>query len=225
MKLHILILILFLSLFSCKNEAKKDTLKTPSKKLTIAEKIAEAHGISNWKNVEEIQFTFNVDRDSSHFNRSFIWKPKTQHVTAITKKDTITYFRKNVDSLSVRADQGFINDKFWLLPAFQLAWDKGTTLSKPKREIAPISKDTLNKITLTYNSKLGYTPGDAYDIFYDKNYHIKEWVFRKSNQEKPSITTAFSNYKTIKGISFPTKSTKSTSNWSLYFTDIKIKTE
>ncbi|WP_375238230.1 hypothetical protein [Aurantibacter sp.] len=225
MKTYILIIGLSLSLFSCKNDIKKDTPKTSNTKLTIAEKIAEAHGLSNWKNVTEIKFTFNVDRDSSHFDRSFIWKPKTNQVTAITVKDTISYFRKNVDSISLRADQSFINDKFWLLPAFQLAWDKGTTISKPKREIAPISKDSLNKITLIYNSELGYTPGDAYDIFYDKNYHIKEWIFRQANQEKPSMITVFSEYKTIKGISFPTKSTKETPNWSLYFTDLKITTE
>jgi hypothetical protein len=225
MKTYLLTLSLSLLLFTCKNDVKKETLETPSKYLTITEKIAEAHGISNWATVTEIQFTFNVDRDSSHFDRSFIWKPKTQQVTAITAKDTVTYFRKNVDSLSLGADQGFINDKFWLLPTFQLTWDKGTTISIPKREIAPISKDSLNKITLTYNSEFGYTPGDAYDIFYDKNYHIKEWVFREANQEKPSMITAFSDYKTIKGISFPTKSTKETPNWSLYFTDIKIKTE
>ena len=222
MKTHLLILSISLSLLSCKNEVKKETV---TKALSISEKIAEAHGFSNWKNVTEIQFTFNVDRDSSHFDRSFIWSPKTNQVTAITTKDTITYLRKNVDSLSLNADQSFINDKFWLFPAFQLAWDKGTTISKPRREIAPISKDSLNKITLTYNSEVGYTPGDAYDIFYDTNYHIKEWIFRKANQEKPSMTTAFSNYKTIKGISFPTKSTKEAKNWALYFTDVKIKTE
>jgi hypothetical protein len=222
MKKLIYITFIGLSFISCKQ---KSETKQPEKKISVAEKIANAHGFENWKQVSQIQFTFNVDRDSSHFDRSYICKPKTNQVTAITTKDTITYLRKNVDSLSLNADQSFINDKFWLFPAFQLTWDKGTTISKPKIEIAPISKDRLNKITLTYNSEVGYTPGDAYDIFYDTNYHIKEWIFRKANQEKPSMTTAFSNYKTIKGISFPTKSTKEAKNWALYFTDVKIKTE
>ena len=225
MKTYLSILAIALSIFSCKNETKENIVKSPEKELTIAEKIAEAHGFNNWSKVKELAFTFNVDAESNHFDRSFIWNPKTNQVTAITRKDTISYSRKKVDSLSLRADQGFINDKFWLLPAFQMVWDSGTTFSKSTKEIAPISKDSLNKITLTYSKDGGYTPGDAYDFFYDNNYLIKEWIFRQANSEKPSMITAFSDYKTVKGISFPTKSTKDGENWSLYFTDVKIKTE
>ena len=223
MKIHIAVLSLAFILFSCKKET--STKVKEEKQLTIAEKIANAHGFQKWNNVKEIAFTFNVDRDSSHYERSWIWKPKTNEVTAISATDTLTFLRKNVDSLSLRADQGFINDKFWLLPAFQLVWDSGTQISKPIKEKAPISKKELNKITLLYIGNGGYTPGDAYDFYYNEDYFIEEWIFRKSNSEKPSMTTSFSEYKTIENISFPTKSIKEYENWSLYFTDIQIETE
>ena len=225
MKSQLTFILLISLIFSCKDEPKAITLDSETTALNIAEKIANAHGYDNWKTVSELAFTFNVDRDSSHFERSFIWQPKTKKVTAINQKDSITYNRKQVDSLSLRADQAFINDKFWLLPAFQMLWDSGTSITTPRREVAPISQDSLNKITLTYNNDGGYTPGDAYDFYYDKNYLLKEWIFRKGNSKKPSMTTAFSEYETIQGISFPTKSTKDGDRWSLYFTDIKIKTE
>ncbi len=220
-----LIIIVLLLCFSCKKDTKTTTPEIEKTPLSIAEKIANAHGYEHWKNVSELKFTFNVDRDSSHFERSFIWQPKTKKVIAINKKDSVTYNRNKVDSLSLRSDQAFINDKFWLLPAFQMVWDSGTTISEAKTEIAPISKDSLSKITLTYSNDGGYTPGDAYDFYYDKNYHLKEWIFRKGNSEKPSMITAFSEYKTIEDISFPTKSTKDGKSWSLYFTDIEIKNE
>jgi hypothetical protein len=225
MKTYFLALTVVLSTISCKNKPNNEARKPIEKELTIAEKIGKAHGFDNWKNVKELAFTFNVDRDSSHFERTWIWKPKTNHVTSISKNDTISFYRKDVDSLSLRADQGFINDKFWLLPAFQLLWDKGVTVSEPIKAVSNFSKDSLNKITLTYNKEGGYTPGDAYDIYFDENFILKEWIFRKENQEKPSMLTAFSNYKTINNISFPTKNTKTNGNWALHFTDVKIKTE
>jgi hypothetical protein len=220
------ILLISILLVSCKTDPKpsEQTIVT-EKELSAADKIAEAHGFKNWSRVKELAFTFNVDKDSTHFERAYIWNTKTNEVTAMTVNDAITYQRKQVDSLSLRADQGFINDKFWLLPAFQLVWDSGTTISKPVKEQAPISNDSLNKITLSYSNNGGYTPGDAYDFYYDENYYIKEWIFRKGNSKEPSIITAFSDYKTIEGLSFPTKSKKKDNNWSLYFTDIKVKTE
>lgn len=50
-------------------------IKTPQEP-TILEKVANANGFQNWKNVKELKFTFNVDRDTSHFERTWIWKPK-----------------------------------------------------------------------------------------------------------------------------------------------------
>ena len=71
-------------LVSCKSD-KKDSIETTEKELSVAEEIANANGFDHWKKVSEIQFTFNVDRDSSHFERSWTWKPKVDEVTLICK--------------------------------------------------------------------------------------------------------------------------------------------
>ncbi|WP_040248334.1 hypothetical protein [Psychroserpens mesophilus] len=219
----------FILLFSaCKTDTKEQTttveadseLKTES---TTAEKIALAHGFENWKHVNDIQFTFNVDRDSSHFERSWTWNPKSDDVRLVTDTDTIQYNRTSVDSLSINADKAFINDKFWLLIPFQMVWDKGTTISESSTAVAPISKTELNKITLTYGNEGGYTPGDAYDIYFDKDYIIQEWVFRKGNSEEPSMTTTFENYQDVNGIKFAHDHKMTEGNFNLYFSNIKIK--
>lgn len=216
-----LIYITFIALLfiSCKQ---KEETKTVEPQLSIAEKIANAHGFDNWKNVAEIQFTFNVDRDSSHFERHWNWKPKTNAVSMTTNKNTISYNRAAVDSTSVKADQGFINDKFWLLVPFQLVWDAGTSISEPVKVEAPISKTEINKITLTYSKNGGYTPGDAYDIYFDDNYLIQEWVFRKGNQKEPSMITTFENHQDFNGIKIALEHKKQDENWNLNFTDVKI---
>lgn len=218
MKHTFLVLCALITLISCKKEEKKEAIK----ELSVAEKIANAHGFENWDKVSEIAFTFNVDKDSTHFERSWTWKPKTNDVRLISNQDTIHYNRKNVDSTSIKADQGFINDKFWLLAPFQLVWDSGTTISEATQKKAPISETILNKITLVYANEGGYTPGDAYDFYYDDNYMIKEWIYRKGNTKEPSMITSFESQKDFNGIKIALEHIKKGENWNLNFTNIQV---
>lgn len=217
MKKLLLILISIIS-FSCKKE-----IKMAENKVSTAEKIAHAHGLTNWNTINQIDFTFNVDKDSSHFERSWSWKPKQNEVSLIVDKDTISYNRSKIDSLTIQTDQGFINDKYWLLAPFQLVWDQGTKILDSTNKIAPISKVALNKLTLVYGNSGGYTPGDAYDFYYDDNYMIKEWIFRKGNTATPSMITSFENYEDYKGIKIAKDHKKPEGDWNLYFTNISIK--
>lgn len=220
-----LIILLSIFLSGC-----VDTERQPNKKpeaaktLTTAEAIAQKHGVAYWNNISEFRFTFNIDRGENHFERSFIWNPKTQDVTYISEKDTVAYNRnETLDSLSIRADQRFINDSYWLLSPFKMVWDTGTTISEEKNQVAPISKDTLNKLTIVYGSEGGYTPGDAYDFFYNDNLVIKEWVFRKGNAPEPSMLTTFEDLKTMGDMQLYTMHKDSTANFQLYFTKISAK--
>ncbi|TGV03227.1 hypothetical protein [Flavivirga rizhaonensis] len=220
MKKFIFIALIFSVSLSCKQKQEK---VADIKPLTIAEKIANAHGFENWKHVTSIHFTFNVDKDSIHFERTWTWNTKTSDVLAINKKDTISYNRAKIDSTLTSVDSAFINDKYWLLVPFQLVWDKGLSISEPIKEIAPISKTEMSKITLTYSAEGGYTPGDAYDIYYGNDYLIKEWIFRKGNSNEPSMITTFENYKDFNGIKIALDHKKADTNWNLNFTNIKIE--
>ena len=117
------------------------------------EAIALKNGFHNWKNVTEVQFTFNVDRGENHFERSWIWKPKTEDVTMLSATDTVAYNRTSLDSTTVKTDESFINDKYWLLAPFNLVWDDGVTFSEKENVLAPISKDTLNQLTVLYGDE------------------------------------------------------------------------
>ncbi len=213
-----LLIIALICLCACKSE------EAPEKVLSLAENIAYAHGYGNWKNVSEIQFTFNVDRQSKHYHRSWKWNPRTNVVTMMGKRDTITYHTNKIDSTNIKVDQGFVNDKYWALFPFQLVWDKNAYLSPPTNAESPIGNKPLNKTTLTYPETGGYTPGDAYDIFYDDDYIIREWVFRKGNATKASLTNTFENYKNFNGIKIALEHKKGDEDWNLNFTDIQIKT-
>ena len=143
----------------------------------------------------------------------------------VSKSDTISYIRTQLDSISLKTDKAFINDKYWLLAPFNLVWDEGTTLSDPIKKEAPISKKELNKVTLTYANEGGYTPGDAYDFYYGDDFLIREWVYRKSNSEKPSLINTWENYQNFNGIKIALEHKKLEGNWNLNFTNIKVTLE
>jgi len=220
-------LIFCLVLFtSCKSEQKDPKIEAPSKELTIAEKIANAHGFEHWKDVSKVEFTFKVDRDTiKGRGRSWVWRPKDDNVKMTAGETIVEYSRRQMDSTHIGADRGFINDKFWLLIPFQLVWDTSATISDPKDMESPINKETLQMITLTYPSEGGYTPGDAYDIFFDDNYMIKEWVFRKGNSAEPSLTTTFENYQDFNGIKIAIDHKQEGGHWNLNFADVSITLE
>ncbi|WP_242119806.1 hypothetical protein [Aestuariivivens sediminicola] len=204
-------LALFLLFISCKELKPKDK----AIELSVAEKIANAHGFEQWKNVSEIAFTFNG-------RRSWLWNPGTNAITYTKDTLTITYNRTQLDSTVIPIDRAFINDKFWLLIPFQLVWDKGLSISDPVKAQAPISQKLLNKITLSYSNVGGYTPGDGYDIFFNDDYIIEEWIFRKGNKDEPSLMNTFENYKDFNGIKIAMEHKNAEGNWNLTFTDVKI---
>lgn len=223
MKHFLLIFSLLAFMISCKSDKENSKTKTPEEpKLTSAEKIANAYGMKNWDAVTNIQFTFNVDKDSSHFERKWIWSPKSNDVVMIFNTDTIRYNRNKIDSTDINADKAFINDKYWLLAPFNLIWDAGTTISDPEKEAAPISLKALNKITLTYSNEGGYTPGDAYDFYYNDDYIIEEWVFRKGNSETPTMMSTWENNQDFKGVLISLSHKKTADNWELYFSNVSI---
>lgn len=226
MKKLILLSILVSSVFTgCKTDQKKTkVVVAEDKELTVLEKIANANGFENWKDVERIKFTFNVDREDEHFERTWLWETGSNDVTMMTRQDTISYNRKSVDSTMTATDGGFVNDKFWLLAPYQLVWDQKSFTHKHTENVeAPISKATMHKLTTVYNNEGGYTPGDAYDYYFGDDYIIKEWVYRKENQSEPNMVTTWEDYKNLNGLHISMMHKRPDADFSLYFSGVEVK--
>jgi len=219
--LYILVLFLSSLAFSCKHEP-KEAVTTENKELTILEKVAHAHGFEAWKTIKEIEYTFNVDRDTTHFERRWKWNPNTNVVTANSAGNSITFNRNAIDSTAMQPNAAFINDKYWLLAPFNLVWDSANFAHEHKTKVAaPISKKDMQMLTITYGPEGGITPGDAYDFYFEDDYVIKEWVFRKGNQKEASMTTSWKKHKDHNGILIAMEHTKDDAPFTLYFTDVK----
>lgn len=219
------ILLIFssiLCLTGCK-EVKKTDQSEPKIELSILDKVANAHGFDHFKDVKEIAFIFNVDRDSSHFQRSWKWNIATNDIETLNDGKKFNYNRGNLDSISTKINAGFINDKYWLLAPFNLVWDKDNITYTQQTEIpAPISKKPMQKLTIVYGHEGGYTPGDAYDLYFGPDFIIREWVYRKGNQQEASLTTTWENYKDINGLKIAEMHQNEDRSFKLYFTDLQI---
>ena len=221
-------LLAFLFFTACKTEPKKNetATETTETEKTVPERIAEAHGFEHWKDVERITFTFNVDRDSMHFERSWDWEPKTNMVTAISGADTLRYNRNAMDSIALKTNSGFINDRYWLMAPFNLMWDANNyTFEHTAEATAPISQEPMQKLTIVYANEGGYTPGDAYDFYFKDDYLIREWAYRKSNQEEPNLVSTWEDYVEMEGLQLAQQHNRPEGGTSLYFTGLSVSTQ
>ncbi|WP_127141072.1 hypothetical protein [Flagellimonas marinaquae] len=221
-------LLSFLFFTACKTEPNKTepTAETTETEKTVPERIAEAHGFEHWKDVERITFTFNVDRDSMHFERSWDWEPKTNMVTAISGTDTLRYDRNAMDSIALKTNGGFINDRYWLMAPFNLMWDANNYAFEHTEEAtAPISQEPMQKLTIVYANEGGYTPGDAYDFYFKDDYILREWAYRKSNQEEPNLVSTWEDYVEMEGLQLAQQHNRPDGGTSLYFTGFLVSKE
>ena len=223
MKKAFLILIIMTLITSCKNESSTGN-SSELEELSTAQQLAATAGIENWNSLQEIKFTFNVGRmGKTVMSRKWRWNLVTQDVQLIAKGDTVNYNRNSkLDRNQIRADRAFINDTYWLLPEFKLVWDKGTSFTEKKSQIAPISKDTLDMIKVLYNGNGGYTPGDAYDIYYGTDHKFKEWAYRSKNDTAVTLATTFEEFKSVSGLRFATDHRSPDRMTRINFTDIEI---
>lgn len=223
MKKHLLFIILIsIGFVGCKTDKKVDPI-TAEEELTVLENLAKTNGYDKWKDVEEIKFTFNVDRDTIHFERSWVWNTKSKEVIGTALGQTSTYNRNAVDSTTASIDGAFINDKYWLLAPINIMWDRDNLTEKHTPiAVAPISGDTLQKLTVVYNNIGGYTPGDAYDFYFGDDYMVKEWAFRRGNQEEPNTITTWEDYVDKGGLKIAQMHQNADGSFKLYFTNVSV---
>jgi hypothetical protein len=197
----------------------------------ISHQIADAYGVSSFSGVSKIRYTFNLSRDTLRVTRSWLWEPKMNRVTfqnVSSKENSVTYVRaKPGDSLpdSQRSiDRMFINDQYWFLFPFHLVWDSMVTIGVKRDQDLPIGKGTMTMVTVAYPKTGGYTPGDAFDLFIDKNYHVAQWRYWRGG-EKMLMTSAWERNTTVGPLLFSLDRPGGTKNFNVWFTDVAVMFE
>ncbi|MFK8055226.1 MAG: hypothetical protein AB8F78_03810 [Saprospiraceae bacterium] len=173
---------------------------------TLIDSIAFVHGFDYWQDVQQIDFRFDIDiNGEGKLQREWSWFPKTDSVVRTLEGVTESIVRNtSIDSTDLSIDGQFINDSYWLLMPYYLVWSKdGYTSVIDRNATSPMTDEQRTKLTVQYGSDGGYTPGDAYDLYVDASYQLKEWTFRKGGQTEASMTMDWSDYRTIENLVLP----------------------
>ena len=173
----------------------------------IVDKIAKAHGLDSWDQIEAIRYTFHIDAGPLKLSRSWVWEPKTGQISYDGKDKAgnpvkVTYSRSQLASQSAMVkdeiDPAFFNDQYNLLAPFHLVWDTSATVEDAGMQKRPLGKGSAEKVVMKYPSEGGFTPGDTWNFFVGSDGRILELDFHHGGPAKPSVFTgAFTDYKKI----------------------------
>ena len=169
----------------------------------IVEKLAKTYGLDSFGQVEAIRYTFSAKLSSIELSRSWIWEPKTDRVTYEGKDKSgnpvnVTYLRPELDKQSAQVkqeiDPAFINDQYWQILPFHVAWD-GAKVESAGTQKLPLGEGSAEKVLVKYSSD-GYSPGDTWELYIGADGRIQEIVYRRGGSAKPSVVAAaWSDYK------------------------------
>ncbi len=228
MKFYTAFIVMMLFLVSCNNdkisreEQNEQLVVEKAIEQTILEKIAGSYGLPNWKNVNQVAFSFVVNPGENEFERRWIWSPKLNMVSSINQSDTLSYNRADVKEEFVKTDKAFVNDSFWLTFPFHLVWDD-VSFEDLGQQLSPIQQKESTKIRVNYPKEGGYTPGDSYEIYVDDNYKILEWTYHPKGQADPALGNTFENQQSFMGIMIDMEHANPENGFQLNFRDVVIK--
>ena len=192
--------------------------------------LAAAYGVKQFNQLEELRYTFNVQLPDRVVSRSWSWEPKKDRVTfkgTPEQGGTITYDRASLAGANEqvkKADPQFVNDNYWLLFPLHLAWDGSAFVTAYKSPVkVPIGSGEARRIVVKYPDNEGYTPGDVYELFVDKNYRIVQWIYRKGGDPTPTRVTTWEDYKKAGPLTLALDHKSADGKFRVWFTDVAVR--
>jgi len=170
----------------------------------IAEKLAQTSGIESFGQIEAIRYTFNVQSPGRDLSRSWTWEPKTDQVTyegkdKEGKRVKVTYLRSQLGSQSAEVkeniDPGFLNDNYWLVLPFHIAWDTAATVEDAGMQKLPLGTGSAEKIEVKYPSGGGYSQGDTWDLYVGTDGRTEQMAYRAGGPAEHVVIATWADYK------------------------------
>jgi hypothetical protein len=212
-----------------------------------AEEMAKAYGLDSWDQIEGLRYTWNAEIPGAmkpfdggsgtiKISRAWEWEPKTGQVTYDGKdKDGkpvhVTYQHSQLGSQSDQVkneiDPAFMNDQYWLLFPFHVAWDGSPTVTDEGTQKLPLGEGSAEKIVVKYPSEGGgYTPGDTWDLYVGSDHQVEAFAYHRGGPRKPSLViTTWDGYKKAGPLLISTehRGTADGAPFRQFFTDVAVK--
>lgn len=198
---------------------------------SLNQKVADAYGIQAFSKVKKIDYTFNVIFHGRKFSRSWEWYPKTKEITyhgkgSNGKEVTFTYNEnKPMNAKTKKIDAAFINDNYWLLFPFHLVWDTHVKFTDEGVKKYPIGRGEGRALLVQYGDNVGYTPGDAFELFLGKDNKIHEWIYFKHGNMKNPAPATWEGNKEFNGFTVSTMHYGPGKRFKLWFSNVKVEYE
>jgi hypothetical protein len=197
--------------------------------MTARQQIAESYGLQYFGEVEKIQYTFNVNIGEKQISRFWIWQPHLNRVTfkGMDYQEAITYNRSEMvhteSNKLKKIDAWFINDNYWLLFPYHVAWDTNAKVEDIGRQRLPMGDASARCVVVTYPATGGYTPGDVYDLYLDDQYRLTQWVYRRGGSEKPTRISTWDDHRKVGPLTMSLNHQGEDQNFRVWFTNVGVK--
>jgi len=200
----------------------------------IIERIAKAHGLESFGDIERIRFTFHLGSKGIEFVQTFDWDPKTDELSFEGKDKTgkplkATYRRSELGSQSAvvkdEVDPAFQNAQYWLLLPLHLSWDTSAKVEDTGTHKLPLGKGSATRVVVTYPPQGGYTPGDVWEVFVDAGGRVRQFIWRLGGSPKPTVVASWDDYKKAGPIllSLHRRGTLNGNPLRVSFSDVSVK--
>ncbi len=188
----------------------------------LALRVAKAHGLDDWPNVARLRFTFNVHLNpDKQIQRTWDWDVANHTVSRTVGDTTQTLDLTDLDAApSDTLHSQFINDTYWLLFPFQLAWSTYQPTLHPTPQPAPLSGEPSTRLDIAYPQG-GYTPGDTYRLYLNEKLHLRAWEFVRGDAPPRPATW---DQRTALGPITLYLDHQGANGFRLFFTDVQLTT-
>lgn len=194
-------------------------------------RLADAYGLKNFDQVEELRYTFNVKLPDRVVSRAWSWEPKKDRVTfrgTAEQGGTLTYERSVLAGPAAepvkKVDPQFVNDNYWLLFPLRLYWDQSAAVTVDDTPMnLPIGTGQAKRMVVKYPADEGYTPGDVYELFIDGSDRIAQWIYRKGGDPKPTRVTTWEAYRKVGPLTLSLDHQSADGAFRVWFTDVAVR--
>lgn len=211
------------------------TTSCSQKHSSVAEPIAKTYGLDSFGQIDAMRYTFNLEFPLGKVSRSWEWSPKTNTVTFEGKDKEgkpmkVTYQRSQVssqsDAIKNEVDPSFVNDNYWILFPFHAYWDTSADIQDKGTQPLPTGSGSARLVSVKYSSDKGYTPGDTWNLYVDKDNRVEQFVFEHGGTKKPHLVIAtWEGYKKAGPLLVSTehRGTVDGGALHLFFSDVAVK--
>jgi hypothetical protein len=195
------------------------------------DRLADAYGLKNFAQVEELRYTFNVQLPDRVLSRAWSWEPKKDRVTfrgTAEQGGAVSYDRSilagQASEQVKKVDPWFVNDNYWLIFPLRLFWDQAATVSADESPAAlPIGTGQAKRVVVRYPSNEGYTPGDVYELFIGASDRIEQWIYRKGGDPKPTRIATWEDYRRVGPLTLSLDHRGPDGIFRVWFTDVAVR--